>query len=99
MANTHASLMNISILVREVTMKSWENLAIVSLRVLGIVSQSSTTRLVDRALIHCFTKFYYETSRSCSRTRSDLFYVCGDRIERALCGLVLSKRDATTQIA
>ena len=86
MANTHAGLMNNSILVWEVTMKYWENLAIVSMK---CSNTSSIKTMVSNFVVtmgpgHRFMKLYYETSRSCSRTRSDLFYVFRDRIVGAL---------------
>ena len=86
MANTHASLMNISILVWEVTMKSWENLAIVSMKWCNSIKTMVSNFVVTMGPGYRFTKLYYKTSRSSSRrpTHSNLFYICRDHVVRAL---------------
>jgi hypothetical protein len=65
-------------------MKSWENLAIVSMKCSNSIKTMVSNFVVTTGPGYRFTKLYYKTSRLCSRTRSDLFYVCGDRIARAL---------------
>jgi hypothetical protein len=96
MANTHAGLMNNSILVREVTMKSWENLAIVSMKCSNSIKTMVSNFVVTTGPGYRFTKLYYETSRSCSRrpTRSKaISSMYAEIVLRELYGLVLNKRD------